>query len=120
MVGKLAVGIVSVSSTLLAMAAPPASAQSTAQRASFSCARAASAPERLICGDPELARLDRIMADLFAQTRSLLLNVQQTAEADKGQRAWLAQRNRCRDVQCLRRAYFSRVAELARELPSDD
>jgi len=73
----------------------------------------------MICGDPELARLDRIMADLFAETRSLLLNAVQTAEADTTQRAWLARRNRCADVQCLRRAYFSRVTELARELPSD-
>ena len=59
------------------------------------------------------------MADLFAETRSLLLNAEQTAEADVTQRAWLARRNRCRDVQCLRRSYFGRVTELARELPSD-
>jgi uncharacterized protein len=78
-------------------------------------------PERTICGDAELARLDRIMADLFLETRSLLLNANQTAEADAAQRAWLAGRNRCgSDIQCLRRAYFSRVSALARELPSDD
>lgn len=119
MIRKLAFGIVSLSSTLLAVAAPPAKAQSAGVRASFSCAKAATAPERMICGDPELARLDRIMADLFAETRSLLLNAEQAAEADATQLAWLARRNRCRDVQCLRRSYFSRVAELARELPSD-
>ena len=73
----------------------------------------------MICADAELARLDRIMSDLFAETRSLLLNSEQTTEADKAQRAWLAGRNRCVDVQCLRRSYFNRVTELTRELPSD-
>ena len=119
MIRTLAFGIVLLSSTLLAATAPPAKAHSTGARASFSCAKPARAPERMICGDPELARLDRIMADLFGETRSLLRNAGQTAEADATQRAWLARRNRCADVQCLRRAYFSRVTELARELPSD-
>ena len=118
MIRKSACGILSLSLTLLAVTAP-AKAQSGAAPASFSCAKAAKASERMICGDSELARLDRIMADLFAETRSLLLNASQTAEADATQRAWLARRNRCGDVQCLRRAYFSRVAELARELPND-
>jgi len=115
--GKFAFAVVALSSTLLA--APPASAQPAGSRASFSCAKATRAPERMICGDPELARLDRIMADLFAETRSLLLNATQTAEADASQRAWLGRRNKCADVQCLRRTYFSRVTELARELPSE-
>jgi uncharacterized protein len=120
MIWKLALGTVLLASTLLAAAAAPAGAQSIGARPSFSCAKASRGPERMICGDPELARLDRIMADLFAETRSLLLNSGQAAEADTAQRQWLARRNTCRDVQCLRRAYFSRVTELARELPSDD
>lgn len=120
MIRKLAFGIVLLSSTLLAVTAPPATAKSPGARASFSCAKATKAPERTICGDLELARLDRIMADLFAETRSLLLNAGQAAEADATQRAWLARRNKCRDVQCLRRTYFSRVTELARELPTED
>ncbi len=97
----------------------PAQAQPGAIRASFACAKASTAPERMICGDAELARLDRIMADLFTETRSLLLNSEQMAVADKAQRAWLTGRNRCGDAQCVRRAYLNRVTELARELPSD-
>lgn len=119
MIRTSALAIAALSSALLAATASPVSAQSVAARASFSCAKATKAPERTICGDPELARLDRIMADLFAETRSLFLNAQQTAEADAAQRAWLTRRNRCGDVQCLRQAYFSRITELARELPSD-
>jgi uncharacterized protein len=46
-------------------------------------------------------------------------HAQQGAEADAGQRAWLAKRNRCTAVQCLRQQYFNRIAELARELPSE-
>jgi uncharacterized protein len=106
---------------LVCLAAPaaPAFGQGVAPRPSFSCAKVRSAPERLICGDVELARLDRILSDLYAETRSLLMNAQQGAEADKVQRAWLAKRNRCTAVQCLRQLHFNRIAELARELPSE-
>ena len=110
---------VAASAAMLTIAMP-SQAQPGGIRASFACAKASTAPERMICGDAELARLDRIMADLFTETRSLLLNSEQTAEADKAQRAWLAGRNRCGDAQCVRRAYLNRVTELARELPSDN
>lgn len=104
-----------------ALAAPgaPAWGQAAAPRPSFACAKARTGPERMICADVELARLDRILGDLVTETRSLLLNAEQGAEADAAQRAWLAKRNRCTTVQCLRQAYFNRIAELARELPSD-
>lgn len=102
-----------------AMAATPAVAASTPSRPSFACGKAAAVAERLICRDAELSRLDRIMADLYAQSLSLLLNADQGNEANLQQRAWLKGRNRCADVQCLRKAYFGRVAELARELPTE-
>ncbi|HZG08855.1 MAG TPA: hypothetical protein VEZ70_07745 [Allosphingosinicella sp.] len=121
MIRKPIFAMVSLASVLFAVTAPAAAAPAAAARPSFSCAKAMGGPERAICGDPELARLDRIMADLFLETRSLLLNANQTAEADAAQRAWLVRRNRCgSDIQCLRRAYFSRVTALASELPSDD
>jgi uncharacterized protein len=119
MIRRWAVGTALLTSALLAGQARQADAQSPGVRPSFSCAKATKAPERLICGDPELARLDRIMADLFAETRSLLLNAEQTSQADATQRGWLANRNRCREIQCLRRAYFGRITELARELPTE-
>jgi uncharacterized protein len=119
MIRTLAVGIALLSSAVLGVMSPPADAQATSARPSFPCAKPMKGPERMICGDPELARLDRIMADLFAETRSLLLNAEQSAQADAAQRGWLARRNRCADVQCLRRAYFGRVSELARELPTE-
>ena len=103
----------------LAVPAAPVHGQGAAPKPSFACTKARTAAERLICGDVELARLDRILSDLFAETRSLLLNAQQGAQADADQRAWLAKRNRCTAVQCLRQQYFNRIAELARELPSE-
>jgi len=104
-----------------ATAAPlsPASAQTSATRPSFVCANSRTAVERIICRETELARLDRIVADLFAETRGLSLNAEQSAQADAGQRAWLAERNRCTAVACLRQAYFKRIVELAQDLPAD-
>lgn len=105
-------------SVVIAAAATVARAPITT-RPSFACVKTATTAERLICSDAELSRLDRIMAELHAETLSLLLNAEQASQANLAQRAWLKSRNRCADVQCLRRAYFGRVAELARDLPSD-
>jgi uncharacterized protein len=104
-----------------ATAAPtsPASAQSPASRPSFACGKSRSAVEHLICADVELGRLDRIIAELFAETRGLSLNSEQSAQGDADQRAWLAKRNRCTAVECLRQSYFKRIIELAQALPAD-
>jgi uncharacterized protein len=106
-------------SLLLGTVPQAAAVQRNAPRPSFACTSSMSAAERMICRDAELARLDRIMSDLFAQTQSLLLNARQTAEANGTQRAWLMTRNRCASVQCLRQHYFRRIHELASELPTD-
>jgi len=103
--------------SLLGSALPDGAAQAGA-RPSFSCAKASTASERMICRDAELARLDRITSDLFAQTLSLLLNSEQRMHANQTQRAWLTTRNRCSNVQCLRQAYFGRISDLAGELPT--
>lgn len=118
---KLTPGMLAASLAAAALAAPgaPAWGQATAAKPSFACAKARTGPERMICADVELARLDRILGDLVTETRGLLLNAEQGAEADSAQRAWLAKRNRCTTAQCLRQAYFNRIAELARELPSE-
>ena len=80
-----------LASALVAATASPVGAQASGARPGFPCAKASKPPERLICGDPGPARLDRIMADLFAQTRSLLLNAAQTAEAMRASaRGWRA------------------------------
>ena len=100
------------------LAPAPALAQG-AQRPSFSCAAARGFAERTICADPELARLDRITGELFQETQSLWINAQQIDNAASEQRSWLAKRNRCTDKQCLRQAYFNRIAELVELLPTD-
>lgn len=116
------VSIVGVALTTAASwtAPSPAAAQNAAaNRPSFACNRASNAAERMICGDAELARLDRIVADLFAEVRSLSLNAEQRREIDAEQRAWLTRRNACRTMQCLRPGHFGRIAELAGQLPTD-
>jgi uncharacterized protein len=108
-----------LAAAVTAAPASPAAAQGPAGRPSFACGNSRSAVEKLICGNVELARLDRILGDLFAETRGLSLNGEQAAQADADQRAWLAKRNRCAAVECLRQAYFKRIIELAQALPAD-
>lgn len=75
---------------------------------SFDCARASTRIETLICGEYEyeLRRLDRDLADVWAEARA----------AGKGalatQRAWLRSRSQCEDRTCLAARYEARIAQL--------
>ncbi len=75
---------------------------------SFACAAAASRAETLICGEWEqrLRALDRDLADLYREAR----NAGVTAAAS--QRAWLRQRDRCADRDCLADSYRERMDAL--------
>jgi uncharacterized protein YecT (DUF1311 family) len=85
-------------------------------RASFDCTKAASDAEITVCGEEELAALDRELASAFAAARS-----RATGEKQKtlvaAQRAWLEDRDRqCIYKfipECLREIYRKRLAELA-------
>ena len=82
-----------------------------AHAASFDCAKASSALERLICDDPDLDSLDSQLAGTFegALDRSL-----EPAAVRAGQRAWLRTRETCNgDAACLRAAYAKRIAALS-------
>lgn len=88
-------------------------AESGAASPSFSCKKAATVVQRLICNDDDLAALDRKLADVYgnaAKTPSHYddLNVQQ--------RSWLRTRESCwRDPNfhtCVEQAYVYRIAEL--------
>jgi uncharacterized protein len=81
------------------------------QAASFDCAKAATATEKLICATPRISDLDEYLGRYY-----------QTARAELGrgavclaptQRDWLRNvRNACKDATCLERVYLNRLAEL--------
>lgn len=85
---------------------------STAEAASFNCARAGTATERAICGNRALEDRDVEMATIFGLIRPVFAMGARGAFMDE-QNAWLVQRNRCGgDTACLRRRYDDRIAVL--------
>jgi uncharacterized protein len=81
-----------------------------ARAASFDCAKASTAVEKLICSDAKLSELDTRLAQAYRQALATPA-VAQRVKPD--QRRWLAERNKCTDVACLTTAYQKRLADLA-------
>lgn len=83
-------------------------AGSEADGPSFSCARAHSEVEQIICSDSELARLDRTLADTYTN-----LTGQPSTDPvalRKEEDLWLqSERNHCKDRNCLAIAYQHRI-----------
>jgi uncharacterized protein len=78
--------------------------------ASFDCLRAKTSTERAICGDEELSDLDEAFDVIF---RGALSDEGESQQIKTEQRQWLGVRNACgAGVECLRRAYESRIADL--------
>lgn len=102
----------------VAAAAPEAEqAQKTEQPAphrtspSFNCASARSTTEKLICGDEELARLDRELGGLHQRAKQAAADpraFQKNSDAE-----WQRREQTCRDRECLLRWYAQRRAELS-------
>jgi uncharacterized protein YecT (DUF1311 family) len=84
-------------------------AQANPSGPSFDCGRARSADEMTVCGDPELARLDRLIGQGY---QDLLL--QMGAGAARSVAApWLAARRACgADAGCIKNAQLSAIREL--------
>ena len=79
---------------------------------SFDCNNAWRDAERLICEDPELATLDRAMAARYFRA----LKAADPARASLLQQsgaAFIRDRNRCTDADCVVEAYRVRIAEIA-------
>lgn len=74
---------------------------------SFDCARARTEVEQAICASPDLALRDRALALVYRSAAPA------TALFRRGQRSWLAERNRCRSDDCLAVAYERRLAAIA-------
>ena len=94
-----------------APATPPA--QSASATPSFDCTQAQGEIEKLVCSDPKLARLDRQLAERFAQVKDKPEARSVVAE----QRGWIEGRDSCWKADdktaCVRDSYRTRLVELA-------
>jgi uncharacterized protein YecT (DUF1311 family) len=89
----------------------------TALGASFDCAKASFAAEKLVCENPDISQLDDRLARAY---RSRLSEARDRGEARRDQARWLsAVRNRCQTVACVRSAYAERLAEVESGAVSD-
>ncbi|QJQ33357.1 hypothetical protein GV829_13665 [Sphingomonas lacunae] len=78
---------------------------------SFSCARATTDVELMICGSANLAALERQMSTLYGQIRS---NRQLRRQVLVDQRLFLSQVAQCRDELCIEQMLRGRIDELSR------
>lgn len=81
--------------------------------ASFDCRKAGTATETAVCSDIPLARLDRALADAYAQALSWAGDDAEKTRIRDAQRTWIAERNACGgDIGCLSSAYEARLKAL--------
>jgi uncharacterized protein YecT (DUF1311 family) len=81
--------------------------------ASFDCGKAGTATEKAICSDIPLARLDRSLADAYAQALSWASDDAEKTKIRDAQRTWIGKRNACGgDIGCLTTAYEARLKAL--------
>lgn len=78
---------------------------------SFDCRRASNRSERMVCGNPRLAALDREMAAQFYAARNSGSR-RERAELEDSRDRFLAYRNRCPDEDCVAQAYQDRMDEI--------
>ena len=101
-----------------------------APAASFDCAKAGTAVEKMICADAELSKLDEEMATVYKPIDPRIADPEASFNeitaaykqmdpyiADPvgyrmEQRQWLKSRNACKDAVCVRQAYQTRLAAL--------
>lgn len=81
-----------------------------AQAASFDCAHAGSANEKLICGDPELSAMDDSLGKAFRQARARAEDKRAFRKQSDVQWQWREQN--CHDRACLVQWYGRRQGEL--------
>lgn len=82
----------------------------TAQAASFDCAKAGTKVEKLICADAGLSKLDE---ELNAAYKTALQDEKQADSIKQMQKQWMKERNGCADAVCVKRAYETRLLSLA-------
>lgn len=81
---------------------------------SFDCRRARSTPEKIICADEELARMDRDLGRLHARAEAAAPD--RGAFKRRNDAEWARREATCRDRECLLRWYAERRDQLAGEI----
>jgi uncharacterized protein len=78
--------------------------------ASFDCQKASSDPEKMVCADAELSKLDEQLAQTYRDALQALSKQDDKSQLIGQQKHWIADvRDRCKDAACLRTAYQSRI-----------
>jgi hypothetical protein len=77
---------------------------------SFDCTRARSVPEKMICSDAELSRLDRELSRIYEQAKNATRD--SAAFRRQQEQEWRRRESTCRDRSCLLRWYAQRRAQL--------
>lgn len=80
----------------------------TAQAASFSCSKATTPAERIICGDKDLGARDGLMARLFAAA----LRGEDRDKVRASQQSWHDALMACGNAACVKQSYDKRIFEL--------
>ena len=79
---------------------------SVLQAASFDCKRAGTQVEKIICAEADISKLDEDLSGLYKQ--ALIVSPAIKNE----QLLWIKERNSCKNDQCVRDQYTSRVGDL--------
>lgn len=95
--------------TIFALTLLGAVVSTDAFAASFDCSKAGTLVENAICSDPTLSELDNGPSQAY---KAALAGSTAPEALKADQKAWLSQRNQCRDASCLRAAYQTRLSVL--------
>lgn len=91
---------------------PLAPAPSSVAAPSFDCSNVWREAERMVCENPDLAALDRAMAGSYFRALKTADPARAAALQQSGA-AFIRDRNRCTDAQCVAGAYQDRLDEIA-------
>lgn len=102
----------------------PFSASAAQYSTSFNCATASTEAARAVCGDANLADMDKKLSHDYNQLKTTLQKAKNYTKAlayvDDSQKIWQTNRDKCgADIFCLTDVYASRTAELNYCLRSD-
>ena len=84
----------------------------TSSAVSFACSSNSPLAEALICSDANLSAKDDEMATIYRVLRERRMNIPTQKELKTEQLAWLSNRNSCKNLACLNKAYDTRILEL--------
>lgn len=94
---------------------PTSEIPTQASSPSFDCNKATTSIEQEICHDPLLSNLDAALSQNYAKVRSANFGFSEEEKQNisQAQKAWVTERDRCADAECLRSIYRKRIDELA-------